>query len=65
MSKYETTIDATGSNGNVFAIIGTATRHLKQLEGAEAAKAFSDKCMSSEGYAEVLELVQEYFPVHT
>lgn len=66
MSKYSTVIDARGTQGNVFAIIGAAHRHLRQLEGKEAADRLRDECFSAQGgYEEALAKVREFFPVHT
>ena len=64
MSKFETTIDATGPAGNIFSILGTAQRLMKQLqiEQTEIDK-LGDSVMASKNYDEAVGHVEEWFPV--
>lgn len=52
-----------GTDGNVFAIIGTVSRTLRAAKLPEQAKEFTDKALSSASYDEVLGLCMEYVEV--
>lgn len=64
-SRYSTRIDATGPNGNVFAIIGAAVQLMRQLPGMEPSEIdyFRKKVMAAKSYKEAVALVREWFPV--
>ena len=49
-----------GTDGNVFAIIGTVSKCLKRAGQPIAAKAFADRAMSCGSYDAVLQLCFEY-----
>lgn len=66
MSKWETAISATGSDGNVFTVIGTARRLMKELGAPPAEiKSLSDRAMKAASYDEAISIVREWFPVIT
>lgn len=66
MSRFTTTIPATGPAGNVFAIIGTACALMRQLRVPnDEIAAFSERAMATESYADALAVVREWFPVDT
>ena len=46
----------TGVNGNVFVIIGTVAKALRQQVNADAAKAFTDAAYGCDSYDQVLTL---------
>lgn len=54
----------TGTDGNVFSIIGTVSRTLKRAGLPEKAKEWSEKAMSCESYDAVLRLAFEYVEVN-
>ena len=60
---FSTRIDARGPAGNVFAVIGTAARLLRQLGRDSDADALAEKAMSAQSYDEALAAVREWFPV--
>ncbi len=64
MSKFETRIDATGPNGNVFAVIGTARNLMRQI-GLPRSEidAVSARATKAQNYDEALGIIREYFPV--
>ena len=53
------TVCLTGTNSNVFAIIGAVSRALKRAGEREAAEAFPSDAMDCESYDDVLRLVME------
>jgi hypothetical protein len=53
----------TGTDGNVFAIIGTVSKTLKRAGLATEAKEFTEKAFSSESYDAVLRLAMTYCDV--
>ena len=59
-NKYETTQDVpvrlTGTDGNVFAIIGTVAKAMRRAGFSAEAKAFEEAAFSSESYDAVLVL---------
>jgi hypothetical protein len=53
----------TGTDGNVFAIIGTVSRALKKAGKPEQAKEFTEKAFASPSYDAVLALCFDYVEV--
>lgn len=53
----------TGTDSNVFIIIGKVSKTLKQDGQPERAKEFSDKAMQGKSYDEVLQLCFQYVDV--
>lgn len=49
-------VQLTGSDGNVFMIVGRVTRQLRRQVGNEAADAFSVAALNCGSYDEVLQL---------
>jgi hypothetical protein len=49
-----------GTDGNVFAIIGTVSRTLKRAGFTEEAQEWSEKAMKCGSYDEVLRLMFDY-----
>ncbi len=49
-----------GEDGNVFAILGRASRALKQAGMPEQAKEMFDRVTSSDDYYEALNIISEY-----
>jgi len=66
MSKFETVIPATGSYGNVFMVLGSATRMMKQLgvDQGEIERLRSN-VMFAGSYKEAINFIRCYFPVAT
>ncbi len=52
-----------GTDGNVFAIIGTVSKCLKKAGLKDQAKEFQDKAFTAKSYDEVLQLCMEYVNV--
>ena len=52
-----------GTDGNVFAIIGKVSRSLKQAGQPEKAKEFTEKAFKSGSYDAVLQLCFDYVEV--
>jgi len=66
MSKYETEIYAIGSQGNIFVVMGTACRYLKQLRAPTAEiDDLRKRVMASDSYSSALGVIREWFPVVT
>lgn len=64
MSRFNTPIDATGCNGNIFAILGRATYALKILRVSKAERdRLAENVMSSHSYEQAIKYIEEYFPV--
>jgi hypothetical protein len=61
MSK--STCKLTGTDGNVFAIIGKVSVCLKKVKLADQAKEFTEKSFAAESYDEVLRLAMDYVDV--
>ena len=53
----------TGTDGNVFAIIGKVSRTLKDHKQEDRAKEFADKAMNCPSYDAVLQLCFSYVDV--
>ncbi len=49
-----------GTDGNVFAIIGTVCETLRKHNLSDKAKKFQAKALKCESYDEVLRLLQDY-----
>ena len=65
-SKFTTTIDGTGSNGNIFFIVGTARRLMRHIGVKE--RDIDDMTLrvtASDSYDDALAIVREWFPVIT
>lgn len=64
MSKFTTTIPAYGEQGNIFAVLGNATRMMKQLNvPAGEIDALRSAVMDSDSYDAALECIEVWFPV--
>ena len=64
MPRFTTVIPASGPLGNIFAIVGTACRHMRELDvPQQEISAFTDKVMLATSYREAVEVVREWFPV--
>ena len=57
------TVKLVGQDGNVFNLIGLASRALKKAGQPGAAKEFTDKAFASGSYDAVLQLIMEYCDV--
>lgn len=57
------TVQLSGTDGNVFAIIGTMSRQLEKAWQPEQAKEFTQKAMNCGSYDEVLRLCFDYAEV--
>ena len=53
-------VKLSGTDGNVFSIIGSVSKALKKAGQSEQAKAFCDRALSAQSYDEVLQLLHEY-----
>lgn len=49
-----------GQNGNVFNLMGIASKALKRAGQYDEAKKMSEECMKSGSYSEALAKIQEY-----
>lgn len=63
MSEMKPTCKLTGTDGNVFMIIGRVSKTLKRANRAEQATEFTNKAMSAGSYDEVLRLCFDYVEV--
>lgn len=64
MSKFETKIQAYGESGNVFAVLGNATRMMKQLNVPEVEiDSLRAAVMDSDSYDQALTHIEVWFPV--
>lgn len=64
MSRYETKIPATGSDGNIFAILGTAVRWMRQLGvSEEEVKALQTRVHRANNYDAACAAIEEWFPL--
>jgi hypothetical protein len=62
MAKYDTKIDATGSNGNIFAILGTARQLLKELgEQPYVISKLMEDVFNAHSYDEACSHIEKYF----
>lgn len=52
-----------GQDGNIFNLIGIASRSLRHAGLADKAKEMSDKVMKSQSYSEALSIIMEYVEV--
>ena len=52
-----------GTDGNVFALIGKASKALKRADMRDEAKAMADKCMAAGSYDEALRSIMSYVEV--
>lgn len=65
-SRWTSRIDATGSGGNIFAVIGTARRFMREIRLPQGE--IDDMTARAQGagsYDEALAVVREWFPVDT
>lgn len=64
--RWTSRIDATGSGGNVFAVIGTARRYMREI-GLPRAEIddMTSRAQNAGSYDEALAVVREWFPVDT
>ena len=63
MTGEKTKVKLTGTDGNVFSIVGKVSKALKRDGKTEEAKEFTSKAFSSGSYDEVLQLAMEYCDV--
>lgn len=64
MSKFETVIPAHGEQGNVFAVLGNATRMMKQLNVPQVEiDGLRTAVMASDSYEQALTQIEVWFPV--
>lgn len=64
MSKFETLIPTSGPDGNIFAILGTVRRLMRELGVPQSEiDALIKKIMSAASYEEALDAVREWFPL--
>lgn len=63
-SKKKPVCKLTGTNGNVFAIIGNVSKTLKNANQSDKASEFSKKAFAAGSYDEVLKLCFEYVDVN-
>lgn len=59
----EVTVELTGTDGNVFTIIGTVSKALRRQVGRPAADAFQADAFESASYDEVLRTAVRYVDV--
>jgi len=52
-----------GGDGNVFVLIGNASRALKRVGLPEQASEMTDKCFRAGSYDQVLQIIMEYVEV--
>lgn len=63
-SKFITTIDARGSQGSIFAVLGTACCLLKQMKvPARDIESLRKSVFESASCEEALDRIRAYFPV--
>jgi hypothetical protein len=53
-----------GENGNVFNLIGLASKSLKKAGLREQATEMSEKCFNAEDYDHALRIIMEYVEVN-
>ncbi len=64
MSKFETRIPTRGSHGNIFEILGHATRRMHQLRvPQEKVQELRRKVLGAGSYEEACAAVEEWFPL--
>ena len=64
MPRFTTPIPAYGPSGNVFAVMATACRLMRELDVTQPEiLAFTNKVMRARSYPEALDVVREWFPV--
>jgi hypothetical protein len=57
------TLKLSGENGNVFNLIGIASRRLRQLGLREDAKFLQEEAVKQKSYDDVLVLIMKFFEV--
>ena len=64
MSRFGSRIDATGPGGNIFAILGTARRYMREIgiDQSEIEELGKAVC-NADSYRDAVALVREWFPV--
>ena len=60
MNTRRPRMELIGADGNIFAILGRASRLLRENGQAEQAKEMHDRVCRSGNYAEALHIVSEY-----
>lgn len=64
MPRFTTHIPATGPAANIFAIMGTACRRMREFDVPQAEIAdFCRKVMDAKSYAAAVDVVRAWFPV--
>jgi hypothetical protein len=53
-------VQLTGTDGNVFALLGRCTKALKDIEQFHRARELTDRVLETHSYDEALALMQEY-----
>lgn len=61
--KTDVVVRLTGTDGNVFAVIGTVRTALKEAGHPELAKEFTEACFAAGSYDAVLRLCMAYVNV--
>lgn len=62
-SPTKPTVKLTGTDGNVFALLGKCTSALKRAGQPDQAKELQTKVFSAESYDQALQLMMEYCDV--
>jgi hypothetical protein len=63
-SRFSTRIEASGPNGNILVVLGTATRMMRELKcGRDEIDGLRSKVMASHSYAAAIEEIRKWFPV--
>lgn len=61
---FESRIDATGSGGNIFAVLGAASRMLREIDvPRDRIDALRDNVMSAANYDQAIAMIEYWFPV--
>ena len=63
MEQEKPTCELSGTDGNVFMVIGKVSKTLKRAGLRDKAKEFTDKASHAESYDKVLQLCFEYVEV--
>jgi len=63
MNTKKPVCELVGTNGNVFALIGTVTKCLRRSGQGEKIKELRERALKCESYDAVLQLISEYVEV--
>ena len=61
--RYDLRIDATGPNGNIFAVLGNARTLLRAMNETEDLERLTVDVLTAKSYADAIAAIREYFPV--